>query len=82
MNTTVQLNAKPLVGIVTSLVLCTIGIIWSLMILYRDSFIGPQGIELVLAKLFPSFMFIGFLSNSMLLISNTIIVIGAILSFL
>ena len=77
----VQSNPKPIAGIVTSLVLCTIGIIWSILILYRDLFAGSQGIELILANLFPSLLIIGFYSNTFLLISNTIILIGAILSY-
>jgi hypothetical protein len=77
-----QPNPKPLAGIVTSLVLGTIGIIWSLMILYHDLYTGPQGLELILANLFPSFMIIGFFTNSMLLLTNTIIIIGAFLSYL
>jgi len=44
--------------------------------------IGPQGVELIIANISPSFILVGILTNTLLMIINTIIIIGALLSYL
>ena len=73
---------RPIAGIAVGTIFGVIGVVWSIMSMFKSLYGNPAGVEAALYQAFPALQSTSFFSTSMGMVGNSALLIGALLVFL